>query len=301
MSQQEDLLFCKIAIQSGLVTEEGARKCLAYSQKMEAAGKPRPRIGGVFVTANLLSRHDTTRVYQAVQKRAGSRSVAAAEKKPRGGRRARAARHEPEPRRARRAPRPQMDPRMMWLGIGSAVVLLGAVMVMTIMVMNAGKAENERTLAASSSSNPTTAESFRKTLLGAGGSAAPVAPRRESLEGRDAFEARHRQVIFDAVAFRRDELLYRAYQHLSKFRESEKVNYSFFADLAGRIDADIAGIEAQMKVAADEALADAKSLAAEGKKAEATDRVEYVKEKVDPQSRKLLEEKLRKILDPGQE
>ena len=79
MSQQEDLLFCKIAIQSGLVGQEDARRCLSFSQKLESQGKPRPRIGAVFFKAKILSQQDIQRIYQTVQKHSPASSVAVKE------------------------------------------------------------------------------------------------------------------------------------------------------------------------------------------------------------------------------
>ena len=72
MSKQEELLFCKIAIETGRVSEDEARRCLAYANKLEASGQARPRMGTVFVKAKLLGQQDVQRIYQAMQRRQGA-------------------------------------------------------------------------------------------------------------------------------------------------------------------------------------------------------------------------------------
>src|SRR5262245_29720952 len=69
MSREEDVLFCKIAITAKKITQEDAQKCLALANRFEAEGKPRPQVGDLFLTKNLLSDDDVLRIYGAVQKR----------------------------------------------------------------------------------------------------------------------------------------------------------------------------------------------------------------------------------------
>src|SRR5262245_42161963 len=69
MSREQDLLFCKIAITSGKVTQQDAQKCLALASRFEAEGKRRPQVGAIFLKHNLLSDADVQRIYGAVQKR----------------------------------------------------------------------------------------------------------------------------------------------------------------------------------------------------------------------------------------
>src|SRR2546428_3976010 len=69
MSRQQDLLFCKIAITSGKVTQEDAQKCLAIANRLEAEGRDRPQVGVIFFKKNLLAGDDVQRIYGAVKKR----------------------------------------------------------------------------------------------------------------------------------------------------------------------------------------------------------------------------------------
>src|SRR2546426_4065790 len=71
MSQKEDVIFCKIAITNGLVTEEQAQKVLSICQKRENEQGRRPPIGDVFAKYNLMKSQDVRRIYEAVSKRTG--------------------------------------------------------------------------------------------------------------------------------------------------------------------------------------------------------------------------------------
>ena len=71
MSQKQDLLFCKIAIANGRVSEDQAKKCLAIANKREQETGRRPTIGSVFSKYNLMGKQEVKFVYEAVQKRTG--------------------------------------------------------------------------------------------------------------------------------------------------------------------------------------------------------------------------------------
>src|SRR5262245_45640274 len=71
MAQKDDVLFCKIAIQNGLVTAENAQKVLALCDKREREAGRRPPIGAVFSKYNLMRSRDVEVIYEAVRKRSG--------------------------------------------------------------------------------------------------------------------------------------------------------------------------------------------------------------------------------------
>jgi len=126
MSQREDVLFCEIAITSGLVSKEAAKKVLAFCNKQEKEAGRRPLIGAVFTKYKILQTQDVQRVYDAVRKRTG-RAVGAqrvVERKPKRGR-----------SKARAAPPRKVDPKILWQGIGGmvvlAVVLFGMIWILT--------------------------------------------------------------------------------------------------------------------------------------------------------------------------
>ena len=71
MSQKQDLLFCKIAISNGRVTQDQAKKCLAIANKRELETGRRPTIGSVFSKYNLMRKQEVQAVYEAIAKRTG--------------------------------------------------------------------------------------------------------------------------------------------------------------------------------------------------------------------------------------
>ncbi len=131
MSQKEDVLFCKIAILNGLVTEVDAQKVLALCDKREREAGRRPLIGPVFTKYNLLKQQDVQKVYDALRKRTGGavgaeRVTAAARGK--GGA---ALKRRAEPVKAKRP----IDPTTLWMGVGGMVVFLGILFAMLYIVM----------------------------------------------------------------------------------------------------------------------------------------------------------------------
>ncbi len=165
MSKEQDLLFCKIAISSGMVSQEMAQKALALANRFEAEGKRRPQVGAIFIKQNLLNTADVQRIYGAVQKRLeaqfGTRSGAAtavrqqtAQAAPPQARAAAGAR--PAARRAaqlRQPPQPvgkavrashkpsteRIDPITLWSGIGFGVVILLCIAAMFYMILSGKK------------------------------------------------------------------------------------------------------------------------------------------------------------------
>jgi len=126
MAHREDILFCKIAITSGFISEAQAQKVLALCDKRERESGRRPLIGAVFTKYNLLRNDEVQKIYGAVRKRLGTsvgpeRLVAQGAKKK--GRRHESGRGEGGPRRA-------IDPQTLWMGVGALVAFLGIVCVM---------------------------------------------------------------------------------------------------------------------------------------------------------------------------
>ncbi|MEM7231960.1 MAG: hypothetical protein AAF517_07300, partial [Planctomycetota bacterium] len=83
MGRQEDIVFCKVAIQAGYVSEDQAQKCLALCDRREREGNRRPMIGALFTKHNLLSQDQAQQVNHAVRKRLGTPAPGTAA--PRGG------------------------------------------------------------------------------------------------------------------------------------------------------------------------------------------------------------------------
>ena len=55
MSRETDVLFCKIAINAGLVSAENAQQVIAFCNKREQDTGRRPLVGTVFVKNQLLT------------------------------------------------------------------------------------------------------------------------------------------------------------------------------------------------------------------------------------------------------
>ena len=135
MSKKEDLLFCKIAIQSGMVSEEQARKVLAFCNKKEMEDGRRPMIGALFTKYNLINNQQSRQIYDAVNKRtggtAGMRPVPPAAAR-RGGSRS-GGRGGGRGRRDRQ-PR-QTDPSTLYMGLGFGAVFVVIILVMVYVLM----------------------------------------------------------------------------------------------------------------------------------------------------------------------
>lgn len=133
MSRKEDLLFCKIAIANGLLTQEAAQKALALCDKREFETGRRPLIGAIFTKYNLMRNEDVRKIYAAVEKRIGTTRAQIGTVRGRGAATARTGRRE---RRAK-ASRP-VDPQTMWLGIGGLVAFVVIVGIITVLLLSPG-------------------------------------------------------------------------------------------------------------------------------------------------------------------
>jgi len=134
MSQKQDLLFCKIAIANGRVSEDQAKKCLAIANKREQETGRRPTIGSVFSKYNLMGKQEVKFVYEAVYKRTGmpapmAGAPAAGAPAAGGGRGGRPR----KPSFADEARQRRVDPNVLWLGVAFGVIFLGIVVALVVM------------------------------------------------------------------------------------------------------------------------------------------------------------------------
>ena len=127
MSQKQDLLFCKIAISNGRVTQDQAKKCLAIANKRELETGRRPSIGSVFSKYNLMRKQEVNAIYEAIAKRTGIAPPSAGVPAAGGGRASsQSASRGGKPSFADDRPR-RVDPNTLWLGVAFGVIFLGIV------------------------------------------------------------------------------------------------------------------------------------------------------------------------------
>ena len=129
MSQKQDLLFCKIAIANGRVSEDQAKKCLAIANKREQETGRRPTIGSVFSKYNLMGKQEVKFVYEAVQKRTGMQVPMAGAPTAGGGKGGRVR----KPSFADEGRQRRVDPNVLWLGVAFGVIFLGIVVALVVM------------------------------------------------------------------------------------------------------------------------------------------------------------------------
>ncbi|HVR76409.1 MAG TPA: hypothetical protein VMT52_18920 [Planctomycetota bacterium] len=160
MSQREDLMFCKIAITNGLVTEGDAQKVLALCNKREIEAGQRPRIGAVFTKYNLMRADDVQRIYQAVQKRTGGElGGTAVQRNGRGRGRGLGTATGRRPSARGRAARSgkSIDRQTLWMGIGGlvvAVLLIGTLFYLVLRPAGGSKPSVASTTAGASLETP---------------------------------------------------------------------------------------------------------------------------------------------------
>jgi hypothetical protein len=145
MPPKEELLFCKIAIMNGLVSETDAQKVLTLCDKREKEAGRRPSIGAVFSKYNLMRTRDVEKVYDAVRKRSGS-SVGL----PKAGSKSTTMRSRSgrstlrsvkvDPARMEKVKGQKgLDNTTLFLGIGSGVVFVGILLTMILLMTSGGK------------------------------------------------------------------------------------------------------------------------------------------------------------------
>ena len=126
MSQKQDLLFCKIAISNGRVTQDQAKKCLAIANKRELETGRRPTIGSVFSKYNLMRKQEVQAVYEAIAKRTGM-PIPQMGGAPSKGAVARTGGRGRKPSFADDAPARRVDPNTLALGVAFGVIFLGII------------------------------------------------------------------------------------------------------------------------------------------------------------------------------
>lgn len=264
MSKQDDIKFCQVAIQAGMVTQEQAKKCLAFAQKMENDGKSRPKIGAVFVKAKVLSQAQVSQVQQALQKRngtgaragkargAGARGGAAAAR--RGKRGGRAAREAAEPRRAsmpRRGGggRSRVSKEMVWLYIGSGVGVIILLIAMVLMLLHADQAAEDAELANQQKARAKEQEKTTSLLDATPGTSGAPAAREVSRDSdfyKD-FAARHQQAILDSGADFRDDRYGRALAGLQRFIDDNAASFDKWPDMREALENEMASIRQKVQ------------------------------------------------------
>ena len=145
MSREQDLLFCKIAITNGLVSEQQAKKAIAMANQKEQESGRRPMIGAIFSKYNLISQQEVQTLYQAVNKRLGTTGVPGSDfsrggastrgtARSRGGARTNARQSvggKPSVAGNRKTVR-KVDPATLWTGIIFGLVFIGILVGMII-------------------------------------------------------------------------------------------------------------------------------------------------------------------------
>jgi hypothetical protein len=146
MPSKEDLLFCKIAIMNGLVTETDAQKVLTLCDRREKEAGRRPSIGAVFSKYNLMRTRDVEKVYDAVRKRTGSSTglpkAASRTSTVRGGSRSgrstlRSVKVDPS-RLEKVKTQKAVDSTTVALGIGGLLVFVGILLTIVILMTSGG-------------------------------------------------------------------------------------------------------------------------------------------------------------------
>ena len=276
MTKEEDLLFCQIAIQTGMVNQDDAKKCLSLAQKLENEGKRRPSIGAIFVKTNLISQPNVQKLQQAVQKRqqvGGATAARGAGRRGgvRGGRRARG--DEPEARR-RAMPkrggggRRRVSQGTAWLYIGSGVVFLVLIISMGYMLVRAaqkgpGTGGDAATVTepgdAGTSVPPPTVKPIEK----------PVSRlmNRDSETFKDFMQV-HRMALIDAGSNMRDDQYGPALSRLRRVRAAKDQYYEREPELRQKIEEQIGSYEKKIGEIVDAAIAEAQGLAKDGNKSE---------------------------------
>lgn len=147
MSRKEDLVFLKIAIANGLLTQDAAQKAIALCDKREIETGRRPLIGAVLTKYKLLRNEDVRKIYAAVEKRLGTPSRAQVGAAPAGrkGARRRAAKLDPRSKPAR-----PIDPQTLWLGIGGMVAFVAILGVIVALLISSGERPGKASSTASS-------------------------------------------------------------------------------------------------------------------------------------------------------
>ncbi len=135
MSKSHDLLFCKVAMTAGMVTQQQAQKVLALVDRREQETGRRPMIGAVFSKYQILTPQEVQRVTEAVRKRAGDSVVAGARGAGGGSGRGRSG---GKPRGRPKKKKKPIDQQTLMMGVGFGVVFLGVVVALGVLFWGGG-------------------------------------------------------------------------------------------------------------------------------------------------------------------
>ncbi len=206
MSQKQDLLFCKIAISNGRVTQDQAKKCLAIANKRELETGRRPSIGSVFSKYNLMRKQEVNAIYEAIAKRTGIAPPSAGAPAAGGGRASpQSASRGGKPSFADDRPR-RVDPNTLWLGVAFGVIFLGIVIGLVWMFVShtvEDPAEKKKSAGAgvaatAGAEDPAAgAAATAATAAGAAGAKPPSAPIKATVMN-ETDRLRIRQYLSDA-------------------------------------------------------------------------------------------------------
>ena len=204
MSQKQDLLFCKIAISNGRVTQDQAKKCLAITNKRELETGRRPSIGSVFSKYNLMQKQEVNAIYEAIAKRTGIAPPSAGVPAAGGGRGStQLASRGRKPSFADERPR-RVDPNTLWLGVAFGVIFLGIVVGLVWMFVShtaEDPADKKKTAkggaAATAGAQDPAAGTAGAAAAGASGAKPPLAPIK-AVVMNETDRLRIRQYLSDA-------------------------------------------------------------------------------------------------------
>ncbi|MCZ6795908.1 MAG: hypothetical protein O7J95_20050 [Planctomycetota bacterium] len=250
-AQEQDLLFCKIAISTGLVSEEQAQKCLAFCERRQREGGRRPMVGAILSKYKILRAEEVQRVYSAVSKRLGTSNSVAHLSSGSGGRSARGTASRRRGGRSRtRAPggrihggtaaaARRVDPNTLWMGIGFGVVFIGVIVaILVVLIYSSGTPPGDGRGEEMAQSTPAATEKKPSSVTPTPGSPGAVAgsPGLAALNTPppvdEEFLTQHNTTLNNA---RRYGYAYdspgRGYKLLKAFYEQNKHFYATYAEL----------------------------------------------------------------------
>lgn len=131
MSRETDVLFCKIAINAGLVSAENAQQVIAFCNKREQDTGRRPLVGTVFAKNQLLTAEQVNKVNEVLARRTGvpvGRSTSRRKgpiRAPSGGKRKAGSKQARQRQRVQK--RRPLDRRARTMGVGFSLIFLSVV------------------------------------------------------------------------------------------------------------------------------------------------------------------------------
>jgi len=240
MSREQDILFCKIAISTGIVSQAQAQKCLALCEKREKEGKRRPMVGALCSKYKLMSPADVQRVYTAVNKRLGASGGRSAgpttDGKPRSQRGSRRGRRRGSTRRKTTARR-KLDRNTLVVGGGFGLVFVAVLVTIVMMYVKSSHRSTPKT--ANEAVSPTgvvTASVLASEPSAASEGAKALEEKKRKEQAKEQIDAefarQHRTALQEARAQAEGmiERPDRAVRHLKDFYARYKDEYEYGGD-----------------------------------------------------------------------